>query len=182
MKKKIIIISVVLIGFVLAVAGNSWAQRERGGTRHQDRGDNFRGGEEPSIPKFNRDRDRGGHFQKWDKPAVRKFNRDRGRAYHPRRTPHNYRPVHRFKPKYHKRHQYRAPHRFGPKHRYRNRPAYRHAPNKRFFRRQRHSVISQVTNYYSNAESYAAPQDEFQASASVSESGFSVSVGISKTN
>jgi hypothetical protein len=73
--------------------------------------------------------------------------------------------------------------RFKPKYRYwQHRPAYRPAPIKRFFRRHRHSVINQVTNYYSSAESYAAPQDEFQASASVSDSGFSVSVGVSKTN
>jgi len=147
MKKKIIIISVVLIGFFLAVTANSWAQRERGGDR---------GGH-----------DRGGQFQKWDKPAVHKFNRNSDRAYQPKRNPHHYRPVQRFKPKY----RY-----------WQHRPAYRPAPIKRFFRRHRHSVINQVTNYYSSAESYAAPQDEFQASASVSDSGFSVSVGVSKTN
>jgi len=151
MKKKIIIISVVLIGFFLAVTANSWAQRERGGDRRVDRGD----------------RGRGGQFQKLDKPAVHKFNRNSGRAYQPRRNPHHYRPVHRFKPKYRYWH---------------HRPAYRHAPIKRYFRRHRHSVINQVTNYYSSAESDAAPQDEFQASASVSDSGFSVSVGVSKTN
>ena len=159
MKKKIIIISVALIGFVLAVTSNSWAGRERVGTRHQDRG---------------------GNFQRGAEPAVHKFNRNRGQAYQPRRQ-HD-RPVHRFKPKFHKRDHYRAPYRFGPKYRYRHRPAYRHAPNKRFFRRNRHSVINQITNYYSNAESYAAPQDAFQASASVSDSGFSISVGVSKTN
>jgi hypothetical protein len=167
MKKKIIIISVVLIGFFLAVTANSWAQRERGGDRRVDRGD----------------RDRGGQFQKLDKPAVHKFNRNSGQAYHPGRNPHHYRPEQRFKPEFHKRHHYRAPHRFGPKYRFRRHwPAYRHAPNKRFFRRHRHSVINQITNYYSSAESYAEPQDEFQASATVSDSGFSVSVGVSKTN
>jgi hypothetical protein len=43
-------------------------------------------------------------------------------------------------------------------------------------------VVQETNNYYSSAESYAAPQDEFQASAAVSDSGFSVSVGVSKTN
>jgi hypothetical protein len=43
-------------------------------------------------------------------------------------------------------------------------------------------VVQEINNYYSNAESYAEPQDEFQASATVSDSGFSVSVGVSKTN
>jgi len=166
MKKKIIIISVVFIGFFLAVTANSWAQRERGGDRPMDRSGNFQrgenSGEEPSIPEF---------------------NRDRGRAYQPRRNPQYHRPVHRFEPKFHERHHYRAPRRFGPNYRYwPRRPAYRHAPARHFFRRHQHSVINQVTNYYSNAESYAASQDEFQASASVSDSGFSVSVGVSKTN
>jgi len=166
MKKKILIISVVLIGFFLAVTANSWAQRESGGHRPMDRGGNFQRGENP-----------GGE------PSIPEFNRDRGRTYHPGRNPQHYRPVHRFNPNFHKWHHYRAPHRFGPKYRYwHHRPAYRHTPIKRFFRRHRHSVINQVTNYYSNAGSYTAPQDEFQASATVSDSGFSVSVGVSKTN
>ena len=38
MKKKIIIISVVLIGFIVALTTNSWAQRERGGDRRPGRG------------------------------------------------------------------------------------------------------------------------------------------------
>ena len=181
MKKKIIIICVMLIGFVLAVTANSWAQRERGGDRRADRGG----------------RERGGHFQKWDKPVAHKFSRDRGRAYHPKR--HHYRPAHRFKPKFHKRHHYRpaqrfkhkyykrhhyrAPHRFRPKYRpWRHRPAYRRGHPKHFKWRHRHSVVKQINNYYGSAESYAEPQDEFQASASVSDTGFSVSVGVSKTN
>ena len=160
MNKKIIIISAVLIGFVLAVSGNAWAKRERGGDRH---------------------RDRGGHYQKWDKPAVNKFDRGRGRGYHDKRYHHNYRPAHRFKPKFHKRHHYRAPHRNW--HRYRHwqhRPGYRHRKFKRhYWRHHRRPVIN---NYYSSAEGYAGPEEEFQASASVSDSGFSVSVGVNKTN
>ena len=88
MKKKIILISVVLIGFVLAVTANSWAQRERVGERH---------------------RDRGGHFQKWDKPAHHKFDRGHGRGFYPKRHQQHYRPVHRFKPKFHRRHHYGKP-------------------------------------------------------------------------
>jgi hypothetical protein len=83
MKKKIIIISVVLIGFFLAVSANSWAQRERGGDRRVDRSGDFQNGDRSAVHKFNQDR--GGSFQKWDKPAVRKFKRDRGRAYQPKR-------------------------------------------------------------------------------------------------
>lgn len=160
MKKKIIIISAVLIGFVLAVCGNSWAQRESSGGRH---------------------RDRGGHFQKWDKPAVHKFDRDYRRGYHPKRYQHNYRPVHRFKPKFHRRQHYRAPHRNWHKFRHwRHRPYYRHGHPKRQYRRHHRRPV--INNYYSSAESYAAPEEEFHASASVSDSSFSVSVGVSKTN
>jgi hypothetical protein len=43
-------------------------------------------------------------------------------------------------------------------------------------------VVNQVNNYYSSTESYSEPEDEFSASASVSDTGFSVSVGVSKTN
>jgi len=143
MKKKIIIISVVLIGFVLVVTANSWAQSERGGERH---------------------RDRAGHFKKWDKPAVRKFDRSHGGGYYPKRYHHNYQPVHRFKPKFHRR----------------QRPYYRHGhPGQHYWRHHRRPTIN---NDYSSTESYAAPEEEFHASASVSDSGFSVSIGVSKTN
>jgi hypothetical protein len=54
MKKKIIIISVVLIGFFLAVTANSWAQRERGGDRRVDRGGDFQNGDRSAVHKFNR--------------------------------------------------------------------------------------------------------------------------------
>jgi hypothetical protein len=43
-------------------------------------------------------------------------------------------------------------------------------------------VVQKINNYYSSAENYEEPQDEFQASASVSDSGFSISVGVNKTN
>ena len=160
MKEKIIIISVALIGFVLAVTSNSWADRERVAKRYQDRS---------------------GHFQKSDNPAVYKFNRDRGQAYHPMRQPD--RPVQHFTPKFHQGDHYRAPYTFGPKYRHwRHRPADRPVYPQRFFRPHRHAVINQITNYYSNAESDAALENEFHASASVSDSGFSVSVGVSKTD
>jgi hypothetical protein len=167
MKKKIIIISVVLIGFFLAVTANSWAQRERGGDRRVDRGG----------------RDRGGQFQQWDKPAVHKFNRNSNRAYQPTRNFHHNRPVQRFYPKFHKRHPYRVPPRFRPKFGpWRHRPVYRHGHPRPFKWRHSHSVVKEINNYYSSAESYATAQDEFQASASVSDSGFSVAVGVSKIN
>ena len=160
MKKKIILISVLLIGFVLAVTANSWAQRERVGERH---------------------RDRGGHYQKWDKPAHHKFDRGHSRGHHPKRHRDHYRPVHRFKPKFHRQHHFGGPHRKWHRNRHwRHRPHHRHGhPRWRHWRHHRRPVIH---NYYSNAESYSGPEDEFQASATVSDSGFSVSVGVSKTN
>jgi hypothetical protein len=160
MKKKIIIISVALIGFVLALTANSWAQRESGGKRHGDRG---------------------GHFQKWNKSAIHKFDRHRGKTYHFRG--HQYGPAKRFKPKFHKRHHYRAPLRFGPKFRlWRHRPTQRRAYPKRFFWRHRHSAVNHTAHYYSTAASYAVAEEAFLASASVSDSGFSVSVGVSRTD
>ena len=151
MKKKIILISLLLIGFVLAVTANSWAQRERGRGHH--------GG-------------RGGHFQEWDKPENHKFDRGNGRSYSPRRYHNPQGPVHRFKPKFHKRHRYGGPHR-----NWRHRPYYRHGhPRWHRWRHHRsHHSRPLIHNYYSS-------EDEFHASASVSDSGFSVSVGVSKTN
>jgi hypothetical protein len=143
MKKKIII-SVVFIGFVLALTANSWAQRESAGKRRGDRS---------------------GHFQKWDKPAIHKFDRVRLRTDHIRS--HRYGPAKGFKHKFHKRYFYRAPHRFAPKFR---------------FWRHRHPGVNHITNYYSATESYAVPEEAFQAYASVSDGGFSVSVGLSKTD
>jgi hypothetical protein len=146
MKKKSIIICVVLIGFVLALTANSWAQRENVGKRHQNRG---------------------GNFQKWDKPAVHKFDRYRGRVSLPAK--HRNRPVHYFKPHLKRRHQIYKLHRYW-------RPS---LPRWRNWRHHRPAVIHK---HYGSAESYVAPEEAFQASAAVSDSGFSVSVGVSRTN
>jgi hypothetical protein len=53
-------------------------------------------------------------------------------------------------------------------------------PNR--FRPKYHSVVNQVNNYYSDAESDSEPEDEFSASASISDTGFSVSIGVRETN
>ncbi len=173
MKKKIIIISVVLIGFVVAFTSNSWAQRERGGDRRGDRG---------------------GQFQKWNGSGDRHVDRDRIRDRGPRNHSgrHFNRPGPRFKSKFHRRHHYRAPYRYGPKLRpWRHRPVYRHyRPGRfyrhhrpgRFYRRPHHSVVKEINNYYSSAESYSEPEDEFTASATISDSGFEFSVGVKETN
>jgi hypothetical protein len=43
-------------------------------------------------------------------------------------------------------------------------------------------VVNQVNNYYSSAESDSVPEDEFTASATISDAGFSISVGVRETN
>jgi hypothetical protein len=76
-----------------------------------------------------------------------------------------------------------VPNRFRPKYRHwRHRPVRRPGHPRPFFKRNRHSVVNQVNNYYSNAESYSEPEDEFSASASISDTGFSVSIGVRETN
>jgi len=146
MRKKTVIISIVFVGFILAVTGNSWAQSDRVGQRHQDRG---------------------GNFQKWDKPAVQKFDRDRGRVSRPGQ--HLNRPVHYLKPNLQRHHQINKLHRY-------RRPGF---PGWRNWRHHRPAVIH---NHYGSAQSYAAPEKAFQASAAVFDSGFAVSVGVSRTN
>ncbi|MGD9182845.1 MAG: hypothetical protein PVG15_15295 [Desulfobacterales bacterium] len=164
MKKKIIIIGVVLIGFMMALTSNSWALRERGGDRRPDRSDQF----QPRNGSGDRD---------FDRQRIR----DRGSRNH--FGQHFNRPGPRFKPKFHRRHHYRAPYRHGPKFwRWRHRPVYRHGHPGRFYRRPYHSVVKEINHYYSSAESYSEPEDEFAASATITDSGFSVFVGVKETN
>ena len=166
MKKKIIVITISLMAFAIALAGNSWAARERGGNRHLDRGD---------------------RFQRADNPVDRGHFRGRGNGHIPRRNfvrpepgfkhkyfkRHHYRPAHRFMPKHYKGRHYRAPHRFHPKFRHRrHRPVYRRGHPGHFKWRHSHSVVKEINNYYGSTDDYALPAEAFQASASVSDSGF----------
>jgi hypothetical protein len=163
MKKKIIIIGVVLIGFMVALTSNSWAQRERGGDRRPDRGDQFQTRNGSGDRDFDRDRFRergprnhsGRNFYQPGPRFKSKFHR-----------PSHYRPSHRFKPKFHRRHGLKF-------WRWRHRPVYR---------RPHHSVVKEINHYYSSAESYPEPEDEFTASATITDTGFSVSVGVKETN
>ena len=66
--------------------------------------------------------------------------------------------------------------------RWHRRPVYRHGHPGRYYRYPRRIVVQEVNNYYDSAESYAYPEDEFNASASVSDSGFSFSVGVRRTD
>lgn len=175
MKQKFII-SIVLIGFMVALSGNSWAQRERGGDRRPDqsgRVEKFSGSENPDFDRNSvHKRDRGNQTR-------RDFNRPGPGSNHKLQKRPAYGSQHPFQ----RRHPWGVPNRFKPKHRHwRHLPANRRPHPKPFFKRYRHSVLNQVNNYYSNAESYSEPEDEFTASALVSDTGFSVSVGVRETN
>ena len=196
MKKKIIIISVILIGVIVVLNSNSWAERERSGDRRPDRGGRFEGFNPPGNRDFDRHRvrerePRNPTRRDFHRPGPRfnhKFHRrdhyrPADRFKHKFHRRHNYGPAYRYNPKWHKRHYYRGPYRHGPKFRpWRHRPVYRHGRPKPFFQRHRHAVVSQVNNYYSSTESYSEPEDEFSASATISDAGFSVSVGVRETN
>ena len=106
---------------------------------------------------------RSGHYQKWHKPANYKHGRAWG--HHPKR--HHYRPAHGLRNKHH---------------RWYRRPVYRHGYPIRHHRRIQHTVVREINNYYGSTESYAEPEDEFNASASVSDTGFSFSVGVKRTD
>ena len=179
MKKKIVVICIALTAIAIALAGNSWAARERGGGHRPDRGDRFQDVENSSRDHLNRSRvrdHRPGHY------PPRKF-KGHGPRFKHKGFKRHHRPARWFKHNYYKRKFYRAPHRFRPKHRHwHHRPVYRHGGHPRYHKlRHRHSMVQEINNYYSSAETEAAPEEEFHASASVSDSGFSVSVGASKT-
>ena len=184
MKKKIAVICISLTALTIALAGNSWAGRERGGGHRTDRGDRFQDVDNSSRGHLNhghvRDH-RPGHY------PLRKF-KGPGPRFKYKGFKGHHRPARWLKHKYYRRKLYRAPHRFRPKYRHwrhwRHRPVYRHGGwHPRYHKwRHRHSMVQEINNYYSSAEAEAAPEEEFHASASVSESGYSVSVGASKTN
>ena len=176
MKKKIVIISVALTAFAVALAGNSWAERERGGQRHMNRGDRYQEADSPGDRGYFRERGNG-HGPRRD------FIRPGPRIKHKYFKRNHYRSTPRLKHHYNRRPHYRAPYRFHPKFRHwRHRPVYRHGHPGLFKWRQSHSVVREINNYYGSAGDYALPAEAFQASASVSDGGFSVSVGASKTN
>jgi hypothetical protein len=82
MRKNILIASTVIVAFVLAFSGNSWAERLRDGHRDRSQGSQHRRLENPGV-----------HGPGW------KNNRS---FQHKSR---HYRPVYRIKPKYHRWHQ-----------------------------------------------------------------------------
>ena len=105
---------------------------------------------------------RGGHYQKWHKPAHYKHGWAWG--HHPKS--HRYRPAHGLKYKHHRWHR---------------RPIYRHGHPRHYRKWSRHTVVREINNYYGSTESYAEPEDEFNASASISDTEFSFSVEARRT-
>ena len=121
---------------------------------------------------------RGGPHQKWNKPSNAIDKPDRGRSSAPGIQHH--RPVHRSIPRFHRPDHHRAPYRFAPKPRpWFHRPFYRPFLPKRHFWQHHHGAV--MNNDYSSAGSYAL-EDEFSASATISNAGFSVSVGVREAN
>ena len=59
--------------------------------------------------------------------------------------------------------------------------AWGHHP-KRHHGRLQHTVVREINNYYGSTENYAEPEDEVNASVSVSDTGFSISVGVKRTD
>ena len=59
--------------------------------------------------------------------------------------------------------------------------AWGHHP--RFYhRRFQNTVVREINYYYGSTENYYEPEDEFNASASVSDTGFSISIGVRRTD
>jgi hypothetical protein len=42
--------------------------------------------------------------------------------------------------------------------------------------------VKEIHNYYGRTGSYYAPEDEFTASAAITDSGFAFSIGVRETN
>lgn len=186
MKKKILMISVVLMGVAVAISADCWAARERAGDRRMDRSGRFQDANDRVGDKFTAAhvRDRGSaHFSR------REFKRHRPRFKHKYDHRHHYRPAHRFRHKHHYRpgqrmrhryfwrHHYRPPHRFRPGYRFwRHRKLYRHGPPGHFKWRHRRWRSPHIDHPYGSAHH----EEEFRASAAVSDGWFSVSVAASK--
>lgn len=102
MKNKVVIISIVLAGFIFALAGNSWAGREGRGHRHYDRYSHHY--------KSHKHKDR---HHKW------------------RRGPHRHPGRHHFKPRHYYRHHRPAYRKFHPRrwHRHAYRPVVKQINN-----------------------------------------------------
>ena len=69
-------------------------------------------------------------------------------------------------------HLYRGGHRH-------HRWAHSHGHPRWFRGRAHHTVIRQINNHYNSDEGYPEPQDSFNVEASVSDTGFSFSFGVS---
>jgi hypothetical protein len=116
-----------------------------------------------------------GPYQKWDKPSNPAHKPNHGRNLAP--GIQNDRPKPQPIPRFHRPYPPRAPYRLAPQYRHwRQRPFYRP------FGHRHHAGVNEINNYYSRVERYYTPEDEFGASATISDTGFSVSVGVRETN
>jgi hypothetical protein len=152
MKKNILIVATALIGLILIFTGNSWAAGPGGG-----------------------------RYQKWDKPSAPAYQPDRGRSLAPgiQHDP----PVQRFIPRLNTRDYHPAPYRFAPRYRLRqHRPIMRPFQPKGFFEPRQHAVVNDIHSYPRGVGPYYAPQDGFSAAATLSDTGFSVSVAVWDAN
>ena len=120
-------------------------------------------------------RNKGGSYQKWNNPSNAISQPDRGRSLAP--GIQYQQPQHRFIPRLHQINNRRAPYRFTPK----IRPSFRRPfyPNRYLWQHHHGSVNS---NHYRIAEGYYAPADGFSAAATISNTGFLFSVGVSETH
>jgi hypothetical protein len=121
---------------------------------------------------------KGGSYQKWDKPSNLNIRQDHGRSLRPgiRHDP----PEHRYIPRFNRPDPYRAPYRLAPKYRpWRQQPFFRpFHPGRNYWRHHRGAANKK---FYRSSGSYV-PQDEFSASAFISDTGFAVSVGVRDMN
>ena len=110
--------------------------------------------------------DRGKHHRSWQKPSHYKPGRAWG--HHPKR--HHYRPARVLRNKHHRLHR---------------RPFHRQYHPGRHHSHLPGTVVREVNNYYGSSESYDAyedSRDQFNFSTSVSETGFSFSIGVERTD
>lgn len=102
---------------------------------------------------------RAGHYKKWQTPPVYKH----GRAWNPHLRQYRHRPTPGFMHKHPRWHRG---------------PVYRHGHPGRLHP----TVVREINNYYGSAEDYREAGDQFSFSTSVSDTGFSFSVGVEKTD
>jgi hypothetical protein len=116
-------------------------------------------------------RNGGNPHQKWNKPSNAIDKPDRSRRLAPEIQIQHHRPEGRFIPRFRRPDHHRTPYRFAPK----PRPWF-HRPFYRPFQPKRH-----FWQHHRGAGNFA-PGNEFSARVPLTDAGFSVSVGVGRTN